>query len=58
MAGLGRRLKVEKSCISKYFAGDRNPGVPVMRDMAKILDLDFLEIVEAFYGPDDRSSGK
>lgn len=55
MAGLGRALGVEKSCISKYFAGERSPGVPVMRHMAKILDLDFMEIVETFYGSDDRA---
>lgn len=53
---LARKLNVDKSSVSKYVSTERRPSIPVMRDMAKTLDLDFIEVVEAFYGPDDRSA--
>ena len=52
-AELARRLNVDKSSLSKYIRRERRPSILVMRHMAQILDLDFMEVVEAFYGPDD-----
>lgn len=53
---LARRLNVDKSSVSKYVSAERKPSIPVMRHMAEILDLDFMEIVEVFYGSDDRTA--
>lgn len=48
-----RRLNVDKSTISKYLSMHRHPSIPVMRQIARILDIDFLDVVEAFYISDD-----
>ena len=50
---LARLMNISKYAVSKYFIGTRMPSVPTMRLMARKLNVKFLDIVDAFYGPDD-----